>query len=106
MSTIQIIGIIIALASLTAIVLVVSPLGAQVKELGARWRHRPHEPAPPEEADSFFAQAPRDELERLGEHREPSSVGMGPSAVAEVAAGSEPDADTPTEELPVSNPKV
>ena len=105
MNTVQTIGVIMVLVSLCGIVLLSMPLGRWVKQLGAGWQHRAHEPAPPQEEGSFFAEAPRDELDRLGTREAPSTAAEPQAALAEEAADSRSDAPPPAEPPAVPRPR-
>jgi len=99
MSTVQIIGIVIALASLVAIALAVLPIDTYIQELRDRWQQRAEAPATTEEEGSFFDSAPRTDRQWLAEQEAPSMEGRGRSASAEVADASESDT-APLEGLP------
>jgi hypothetical protein len=71
MSTTEIIGIIVAVASFIAIMLAISPLGSQVKDLDTGRRHRSHKPAPPEDAAAACNLPPRSRMDAA-----PMSLGL------------------------------
>jgi hypothetical protein len=97
MSTVQIIGIVIALASLVAIGLAVPPIDRYIRELRDRWQQRAEAPATTEEEGSFFDSAPRTDRQWLAEQEAPSTVERG----ATVAMPDPSEADTaPPEGLP------
>ena len=95
MNTVQTIGVIMVLVSLCGIVLLSMPLGKWVKRLGKGGPPRAEESALPQEQGSFFDEAPRDELDRLGAPEAPSPAAEPPAALAEKAADSGEDAPPP-----------
>ena len=99
MSTVQIIGIVIALASLVAIGLAVPPIDRYIRERRDRWQQRAEAPATTEEEGSFFDSAPRTDRQWLAEQEAPSTAGRGRSASSEAADASESDT-APLEGLP------
>ena len=99
MSTVQIIGIVIALASLVAIGLAVLPIDRYIRELRDRWQQRAEAPATTEEEGSFFDSAPRTDRQWLAEQEAPSTAGGGRSATPEATDASESDT-APPEGLP------
>ena len=104
MSTVQIIGIVIALASLVAIALAVLPLDTYVRELRDRWHQRDEAPVTTEEEGSFFDSAPRTDRQWLAEQEAPSTAGSGRSTTSEATDGSKADT-APLEGLSARNAK-
>jgi hypothetical protein len=97
MSTVQVVGIAIAVVIL--VVLVISLVVTRRKDGGVEPKHEPEATEPAEDIGSFLDGAPRDELHMLGKRdvlpptASPPQVAWQPAdaaAVAEPAAGSEP----------------
>ena len=112
MSTVQVVGIAIAVVIL--IVLVISLIVTRRKGTAAEPKREPEAPVPAEDVGSFLDEAPRDELHMLGKQDAPSPASAPPATwqspaevmVAEAPTQVEPTAtaEESTAEIPAEQP--